>query len=121
MIGARFAQFFRVRMKSLDNQTDFDSAIPRFESWRPSQTKPPSITDPRHDNPAVPIEHQRMLSAVAYLTPSSVAPRYRRITGAEFQSKEHFDDQAYSRCRRGPLDLRQPRSRRPVGSTRELL
>jgi hypothetical protein len=27
-------------LKSLDNQADFDSAIPRFESWRPSQPIP---------------------------------------------------------------------------------
>jgi hypothetical protein len=24
-------------LKSLDNQADFDSAIPRFESWRPAK------------------------------------------------------------------------------------
>jgi len=31
------ANFSKCALKSLDNQTDFDSAIPRFESWRPSQ------------------------------------------------------------------------------------
>jgi hypothetical protein len=31
------ADFSKCALKSLDNQADFDSAIPRFESWRPSQ------------------------------------------------------------------------------------
>jgi hypothetical protein len=31
------AIFSKCALKSLENQTDFDSAIPRFESWRPSQ------------------------------------------------------------------------------------
>jgi hypothetical protein len=31
-----WANFPKCALKSLDNQTDFDSAIPRFESWRPS-------------------------------------------------------------------------------------
>jgi hypothetical protein len=30
------ADFSKCALKSLDNQADFDSAIPRFESWRPS-------------------------------------------------------------------------------------
>jgi len=34
---ASFGRFFQMLMKLLDNQADFDSAIPRFESWRPSQ------------------------------------------------------------------------------------
>jgi hypothetical protein len=29
--------FSKSALKSLDNQADFDSAIPRFESWRPNQ------------------------------------------------------------------------------------
>jgi hypothetical protein len=29
--------FSKCALKLLDNQADFDSAIPRFESWRPSQ------------------------------------------------------------------------------------
>jgi len=29
--------FSKRALKLLDNQADFDSAIPRFESWRPSQ------------------------------------------------------------------------------------
>jgi hypothetical protein len=33
------ADFSKCALKSLDNQADFDSAIPRFESWRPSQVK----------------------------------------------------------------------------------
>jgi hypothetical protein len=33
------AAFSKCALKSLDNQSDFDSAIPRFESWRPSQSK----------------------------------------------------------------------------------
>ena len=31
------AVFSKCTLKLLDNQADFDSAIPRFESWRPSQ------------------------------------------------------------------------------------
>jgi hypothetical protein len=31
------AVFSKCALKLLDNQADFDSAIPRFESWRPSQ------------------------------------------------------------------------------------
>jgi hypothetical protein len=31
------ADFSKDALKSLDDQADFDSAIPRFESWRPSQ------------------------------------------------------------------------------------
>jgi hypothetical protein len=31
------ADFSKCALKLLDNQADFDSAIPRFESWRPSQ------------------------------------------------------------------------------------
>ena len=31
------ADFSKNALKSLNNQADFDSAIPRFESWRPSQ------------------------------------------------------------------------------------
>jgi len=31
------AEFSKCALKSLENQSDFDSAIPRFESWRPSQ------------------------------------------------------------------------------------
>jgi len=30
--------FSKRALKLLDNQADFDSAIPRFESWRPSQS-----------------------------------------------------------------------------------
>jgi hypothetical protein len=33
------AVFSKCTLKLLDNQADFDSAIPRFESWRPSQIK----------------------------------------------------------------------------------
>jgi hypothetical protein len=33
------ADFSKCVLKSLDNQADFDSAIPRFESWRPSQVQ----------------------------------------------------------------------------------
>jgi hypothetical protein len=29
--------FSKCALKLLDNQADFDSAIPRFESWRPSK------------------------------------------------------------------------------------
>jgi hypothetical protein len=29
--------FSKGTLKLLDSQADFDSAIPRFESWRPSQ------------------------------------------------------------------------------------
>jgi hypothetical protein len=29
--------FSKYPLKSLDNQADFDSAIPRFESWRPAK------------------------------------------------------------------------------------
>jgi hypothetical protein len=32
-----FGRFSKCALKLLDNQADFDSAIPRFESWRPSQ------------------------------------------------------------------------------------
>jgi hypothetical protein len=31
--------FSKYALQLLDNQADFDSAIPRFESWRPSQSK----------------------------------------------------------------------------------
>jgi hypothetical protein len=36
LLGHVCADFSKCTLKSLDNQTDFDSAIPRFESWRPS-------------------------------------------------------------------------------------
>jgi hypothetical protein len=32
------AVFSKCTLKLLDNQADFDSAIPRFESWRPSRS-----------------------------------------------------------------------------------
>jgi hypothetical protein len=32
--------FPKYALQLLDNQADFDSAIPRFESWRPSQGIP---------------------------------------------------------------------------------
>jgi hypothetical protein len=32
-----FAVFSKCVLKLLENQADFDSAIPRFESWRPSR------------------------------------------------------------------------------------
>jgi hypothetical protein len=36
--------FSKYALKSLDNQADFDSAIPRFESWRPSQESTALLT-----------------------------------------------------------------------------
>jgi hypothetical protein len=38
-LEAIFGIFSKCTLKSLDNQTDFDSAIPWFESRRPSQTR----------------------------------------------------------------------------------
>jgi hypothetical protein len=38
-LEAIFGIFSKCTLKSLDNQTDFDSAIPRFESWRPARTQ----------------------------------------------------------------------------------
>ena len=37
------AVFSKCALKSLDNQADFDSAIPWFESRRPSQPLPPLV------------------------------------------------------------------------------
>jgi hypothetical protein len=34
--GANFAIFSEMTLIFLQNYSDFDSAIPRFESWRPS-------------------------------------------------------------------------------------
>jgi hypothetical protein len=38
-LGRIFGDFSKSRLKSLNSQADFDSAIPRFESWRPSQSR----------------------------------------------------------------------------------
>jgi hypothetical protein len=35
--GGNFASFSECALISQENYSDFDSAIPRFESWRPSQ------------------------------------------------------------------------------------
>ncbi len=37
LLERALAVFSKCPLKLLDNQADFDSAIPRFESWRPSQ------------------------------------------------------------------------------------
>jgi hypothetical protein len=39
--GANFAIFSEMTLIFLQNYSDFDSAIPRFESWRPSQHSRP--------------------------------------------------------------------------------